>query len=205
MLETMVAFNMAEHLGGLTFEGPDAPNAPAGYARLLAGGRKPAPTRDGYVALLPYSGDDWVNFFKEAGRDDLAREFDLKDKHERNAKVKELYAAMHDVTRQMTTDACMALCDRLDIPATRLWSIQDLPNHPHLKAVDFFEHVEHPTEGPIRSVRTPTLFGATPAQTPRPAPHIGQHTEELLREAGYDGKAIAEMSSRGIVACFAMP
>jgi formyl-CoA transferase len=205
MLETMVAFNMAEHLGGLTFEGPDAPNAPAGYARLLAGGRKPAPTRDGYVALLPYSGDDWVNFFKEAGREDLALEFDLKDKHERNAKVKELYAAMHDVTRQMTTDACMALCDRLDIPATRLWSIQDLPNHPHLKAVDFFEHVEHPTEGPIRSVRTPTLFGATPAQTPRPAPHIGQHTEELLREAGYDDKAIADMTSRGIVARSAVP
>src|SRR5665213_79684 len=52
MLETMAAFVMAEHLGGLTFE---PPAGPAGYVRILAGGRSPSPTRDGYIGILPYT------------------------------------------------------------------------------------------------------------------------------------------------------
>ena len=56
MLETMTAFTLAEHMGGMTF---DPPPAKAGYARLLAGGRKPAPTRDGFVAMLPYTTEHW--------------------------------------------------------------------------------------------------------------------------------------------------
>ncbi|MFZ9407193.1 MAG: CaiB/BaiF CoA transferase family protein [Burkholderiaceae bacterium] len=201
MLETMAAFNMAEHLGGLTFMGPDAPDAPAGYARLLAGGRKPAPTKDGHIALLPYSTEHWVDFFAAAGRSDLADQFDLVDKHARNARVKELYAAMHEVTRSMTTQEALAMCERLDIPATRLWALQDLPDHPHLQSVDLFQTMAHPTEGPIRSVRPATLFSASPAEVARHAPHAGEHTRELLREAGLDDEAIDALHKRGTIRC----
>ena len=69
MLETMVAFTLAEHLGGLSFE---PPTAKAGYARILAGGRKPAPTRDGHVAMLPYTAEHWHALFASIGRTDLA-------------------------------------------------------------------------------------------------------------------------------------
>lgn len=200
MLETMVAFTMAEHMGGLTFEGPDAPKAPAGYARLLAGGRKPAPTRDGAVAMLPYTASHWVKFFQAAGRDDLAQEYNLEDKHERNAKIKQLYADMHGVTRQMSTDELMSLCERLDIPATRIWHIQDLPDHPHLRAVGLFQSMDHPTEGPIRAVRPPTLFAATPAELALPAPLAGEHTDSLMRELGYTDEALAQLEARGIIA-----
>lgn len=201
MLETMVAFNMAEHLGGLTFAGADAPAAPAGYARLLAGGRKPAPTQDGHIALLPYSTEHWVDFFKAAGRQDLAERFDLSDKHARNARVKELYAAMHEVTRSMSTEEALAMCERLDIPATRLWALQDLPDHPHLKAVDLFQTIEHPSEGPIRSVRPPTLFSQSPAEVARHAPRVGEHTREVLREAGYDEDTIEALREQGLIHC----
>jgi crotonobetainyl-CoA:carnitine CoA-transferase CaiB-like acyl-CoA transferase len=201
MLETMVAFNMAEHLGGLTFAGPDAPDAPAGYARLLAGGRKPAPTRDGYIALLPYSSEHWVDFFAAAGRSDLAEKFNVADRHARNARVKELYAAMHEVTRSMSTEEALAMCERLDIPATRLWRLQDLPDHPHLQSVDLFQTVAHPSEGPIRAVRPPTLFSASPAELARHAPRIGEHTLEVLREAGLCDQEIAQLQQRGTILC----
>lgn len=201
MLETMVAFNMAEHLGGLTFAGPDAPDAPAGYARLLAGGRKPAPTRDGYIALLPYSSEHWVDFFAAAGRSDLAEKFNVADRHARNARVKELYAAMHEVTRSMSTEEALAMCERLDIPATRLWRLQDLPDHPHLQSVDLFQTVAHPSEGPIRAVRPPTLFSASPAELARHAPRIGEHTLDVLREAGLCDQEIAQLQQRGTILC----
>src|SRR5579864_9279424 len=61
MLETMAAFVLVEHLGGLTFE---PPKGGPGYPRLLEGGRKPAPTKDGHIALLPYTADHWKAFFE---------------------------------------------------------------------------------------------------------------------------------------------
>jgi formyl-CoA transferase len=196
MLETMVAFTMAEHLGGLSFE---PPIGPAGYVRLLAGGRKPAPTRDGHVAMLPYTAAHWVAFFKGVGREDLAAKYKLEDRHERNAQIRQIYADMASVTSQMSTDECLALCDQLDIPATRIYSIDELPQHPHLKAVGLFQSVEHPSEGPICSVRPSTLFERSPAQISIHAPLLGQHTDEMMREVGFDDEAIARLEAQGII------
>jgi len=196
MFETMAAFTMTEHLGGRTFE---PPLGPAGYARLLTGGRKPAPTADGHVAMLPYSNAHWTRFFEGVGRPDLAIQYDLQDRHELNARVAELYADMHAVTRTLTTEALLALCLRLDIPATRLYAIDELPEHPHLKAVGLFQEVDHPTEGRIRTIRPAARFGRTPAQLSRPAPSLGQHTDEVLRESGLTDTDIAALAESGAI------
>ena len=196
MFETMVAFTLAEHLGGLTF---DPPHGSAGYKRLLAGGRRPAPTRDGYVAMLPYSGEHWRQLFKRAGREDLAAKYDFDDRHQRNARIQEIYDDMASVTRRMTSAECLALCEALDIAATRIHTIDELPEHPHLKAVGLFEHTEHPSEGAIVAVRPPTRFARTPAALRRPAPWLGQHNDEVLREAGYDDAQIAALKTGRVV------
>ena len=196
MLETMVAFTMAEHLGGLSF---DPPLAKAGYARLLAGGRKPAPTSDGHVAMLPYTTDHWVAFFAAVGREDLARKYNLHDRQERSARVAELYADMTSITRQMSTDECLALCDRLDLPATRIYGIDDLPSHPHLKAVGLFQPLAHPSEGATITVRPPTRFAVTPASVRLAAPRLGEHTVEVLREAGVDDATLARLRTDGVI------
>lgn len=196
MFETMAAFVLTEHLGGLTF---DPPLGPAGYARLLAGGRKPAPTSDGHVAMLPYTVVHWTRFFEGTGRPDLARKYDLQDRHQRNARVRELYADMHAVTRTLTTEALLELCLRLDIPATRLYSIDELPEHPHLKAVGLLQEVDHPSEGRIRTIRPPTRFARTPAELALPAPTLGQHTLEVLREAGLDEADLAALAGAGAI------
>jgi formyl-CoA transferase len=196
MFETMAAFTLAEHLGGRSFEPPEGP---AGYPRLLAGGRKPAPTRDGHVAMLPYTGVHWDRFFRRAGRDDLAAKYGVDDRHARNARVKELYADMHAITRGFTTDALLALCRELDIPATRLYAIDELTEHPHLKAVGLFERQQHPSVGPIVAVRPTTRFARTPADLARPAPELGEHGHEVLREAGLADAEIAALVASGVV------
>ncbi|MGE0312729.1 MAG: CaiB/BaiF CoA transferase family protein [Lautropia sp.] len=196
MLETMAAFTMAEHMGGLTFE---PPLGPAGYARLLAGGRQPAPTTDGHVAMLPYTGAHWRALFEAAGRADLLEKYDLDDRHERNARLRSLYVDMASVTKTMSTDACLALCARLDIPATRIVPIDDVPLHPHLQAVGLFETIDHPTEGPIRAIRPPTRFARTPAALARAAPALGEHTVEVLAEAGFGAEEIAALVADGAV------
>ena len=196
MLETMVAFMLSEHLGGLTY---DPAPAKAGYARLLAGGRKPAPTKDGYIAILPYSAENWREFFKAAGRADLADLYGVADKHQRNARFLDMYRDMALATRTRTTAEWMDLCAKLDIPATPIYAIDDLPQHPHLKAVGLFQSAEHPSEGPIRYVAPPTKFAASPASVRYAAPLLGQHTREILCEAGYGEAQIASLLARRIV------
>jgi crotonobetainyl-CoA:carnitine CoA-transferase CaiB-like acyl-CoA transferase len=196
MFETMVAFTLAEHLGGRSFE---PAQGPAGYVRLLAGGRKPAPTRDGFVALLPYTGEHWRKFFGRVGRADLSEKYAIDDRHARNARVKELYADMATITRTLGTEELLALCRELDIPATRIWRIDELPEHPHLQAVGLFERQQHPTVGPIVAVRPPTRFSRTPATLDRHAPTLGEHSDEVLREAGFSPDELAALHAQHII------
>jgi crotonobetainyl-CoA:carnitine CoA-transferase CaiB-like acyl-CoA transferase len=68
MFESMVAFNMADHIFGYTF---DPPEGPMGYSRVLTPSRRPYKTTDGYICLLAYTDIQWVRFWEEVGRPDL--------------------------------------------------------------------------------------------------------------------------------------
>jgi formyl-CoA transferase len=140
-----------------------------------------------------------VALFNAVKREDLARKYNFADRQERNARILELYADLRAVVGQMTTDECLALCDRVDIPATRIWAIDDLPQHPHLKAVGLFQPTQHPTEGATISVRPPTLFAQTPADMRLPAPLLGEHTFECLREAGLDDATLQRLAASGVI------
>jgi formyl-CoA transferase len=182
MFETMVAFTLAEHLGGLTF---DPPPAKAGYMRLLEDGRKPAPTRDGHIAILPYTGEQWASFFRGVGREDLAQKYGIHDRRERNVHMVAMYRDMAAITRLKSTKEWMAFCKEHDIPAMPLSTLDELPDHPQAKAVGLVRDAEHPSEGKIRYVAPPTRFAASPASVRRPAPRLGEHTAEVLAELGY--------------------
>lgn len=196
MFETMAAFTLTEHLGGLTF---DPPQGGGGYARLLTGGRKPVPTRDGFVAMLPYTTDHWAAFFTGVGRDDLARKYDLQDRHQAQCTHPRAlcrHARGHArVERQRSAGTVRAAGH---------------PGHPDLvhrssaaapagQGVGLLQKVHHPTEGPIWALRPPPRFARTPAELASPAPTLGQHTEEVLREAGFDDGDLAALAGCGAI------
>jgi crotonobetainyl-CoA:carnitine CoA-transferase CaiB-like acyl-CoA transferase len=66
-----------------------------------------------------------------------------------------------------------------------------------LVATGFWQFQDHPTEGRLRMPSFPVNFGSTPATTTRPAPRLGEHTEEILREAGLDAATIAALGAAG--------
>jgi formyl-CoA transferase len=193
MLETMAAFVLAEHMGGMTFEPKEGG---AGYARLMRGGRRPMRTKDGWLALLPYTGEHWTAFVSEIGRLDLVPV--ATDRIARNKHIQELYGAMRDALETRTTEEWLATCDKLDIPVTRLYGLDDLPDHPHLAATGFFQTQDHPVVGRIRVTRPPTKFSATPAVIARHAPQLGEHTREILGEAGLSEEEIAALVARNV-------
>lgn len=196
MLESLVEFTLTEHMGGMAFQ---PALGKAGYGRIVSGGRKPQRTEDGYVAILPYGPTHWRSLFLELGRSDLLTKYTLTSRADVNAVVRDLYRELGEITPFKTTACWVATCEALDIPVTPIYGIDDLPEHPHLKAVGMFQTREHPTEGTIRMVRPATRFATTPAGIRTLAPGLGQHSAEVLLEAGFSACEVEKLARDGVI------
>jgi len=196
MLETMLAFTLAEHMGGLT---RNPATQKAGYSRVLSGGRQPSPTQDGYIAMLPYTNHHWESFFRDAGEEALGKELGVTNRITRNANIQGLYAALHKITATKTTAEWIEICDRLDIPATPIYTMEELPSHPQLQAVQLFTDEIHPDLGAIRYVRPPVKFAKTPAKVRHQARRLGQDTESILTDLGYSISDIQSLVNQGAI------
>ena len=135
MLETMTAFVMAEHMGGLTF---DPPSGEPGYSRMLAPDRRPHQTADGHICILPYTDRHWRDFFRIAGRPEMADDPRLADAQTRSRHVAELYALIAECVRDGSTASWLEKLKSADIPSGPVNPLGGLPDDEHLGAVDMF-------------------------------------------------------------------
>ena len=197
MLEVMTQFTLMENLYGHTFDPPDGP---IGYPRVLAEWRRPCRTKDGWITVLAYTDKQWVRFVTEAGRPELATDPRYARLAGRTKHIDDTYALVAEMLRERTTDDWLAVLDRLEIPCARVNKLEELEQDPHLSAIGFFRKVEHPTEGPLTMTAPPVNFADTPAEIRRMAPTLGQHSAEILREAGLSDAEIAAMAETGATA-----
>ena len=197
MFECFASFVMNEHQQGRVF---DPPLGPAGYERLLTPWRRPHETADGHLCVLPYNDRHWRRFFEIAGRPDLAEDERFADMTRRSRNIEELYRILADIMRSRTTADWLAALEVADIPCMRMHSPETLFEDPHLQAVDFFQTFDHPSEGRLVHMRPPVSFSKTPGSIRRQAPQAGQHSEEVLREAGLDPAEIRVLIEAGVTA-----
>jgi crotonobetainyl-CoA:carnitine CoA-transferase CaiB-like acyl-CoA transferase len=196
MLENMASFVSSEHLGAATF---DPPVGPTGDGRLLSPNYKPVPTKDGYATVRPNTNAQAFAFFDAIGRPELKTDprFDSAASRTKNA------AAYFEVQSTglvgKTTDEWIELFDKLDVPAARYNTIDELMTDPHLKDVGFFKEEQHPTEGKLRRSKPANTFSGGMRENQGHAPLMGQHTREILAEAGYGKAEIDALLAAGAV------
>ena len=195
MLETMTGFVMGDHMGGLTYE---PPLDKGGYARHLSPDRRPYQTSDGYICVIVYNDKQWDRFFKATGRDDLRINPKFATFAARALNIDVVYAELAHMLRQRTTAEWTDLLNKADIPTLPMHDLESILTDPHLVGTNFFPVVDHPTEGAIRSMRVSATWSDTPATPERLAPRLSEHSEEILREAGFSADEIAALIRDGV-------
>jgi crotonobetainyl-CoA:carnitine CoA-transferase CaiB-like acyl-CoA transferase len=194
MFEMLVSYVMAEHLYGRVFEPGEGP---AGYARLLTRNRRPFRTKDGYVAMLPYTNEQWRAFCEVAGRPDLADDSRFQSLSSRLANVADVYKEVGEIAKTRTTAEWLETLGPTKVPVMMVNSLEDVIEDPHLEATGFWQMADHPTEGRLRMPGVPVSFSATPGDVRRLAPRLGEHSLEVLREAGLQEDEIRALLDSG--------
>lgn len=178
MFETMAQFVLADHMGGRAFR---PPAGEMGYRRLLSRTRGPYATKDGYLSIVVYTDRHWHAFTQLVGIPDLLEKdprFQSQESRTVHAENIGRFLESHLVKR--TNAEWLSILHKADIPASPVNSLDALLDNSHLNAVDFFEEIDHPTEGRLTVCRFPVRFGRTPASVRRLAPNLGEHTGEIL-------------------------
>lgn len=192
MFETMAAFMLAEHANGAMF---DPPLGTATYPRAVAPNRKPYRTRDGYIAALIYNDKQWAAFV-EAVKLPWASDPALATLEQRAKQIDSIYARIAETIAERTTQEWLDLFRKLEIPAAPLRTPAELFDHPHLKAVGFFETVQT-AQGPVHFPGVPTWLSRTPGRVAGPAPGLGEHTREVFAQFGLTSTCSDQPASPG--------
>jgi crotonobetainyl-CoA:carnitine CoA-transferase CaiB-like acyl-CoA transferase len=195
MFETVTSFNFAEHLSGAAFV---PPLAPPGYVRVLDANRRPHRTKDGFMVVLPYNDKQAKGFFKAAGRPDLAEDERFATARARAQNVDQYYGLISELIATRTTAEWTELLKQADVPSIAVNTLEDVIEDEHFAATGFFVEYDHPSEGRVRTTGVPLHFEATPGSATRLVPpRLGEHTREVLGEAGFSQSQIDAMVASG--------
>jgi crotonobetainyl-CoA:carnitine CoA-transferase CaiB-like acyl-CoA transferase len=187
MLDTMRAFTLAEH-GGSAICRP--PRGPAGYPRIMTPLRGPAATADGWLAVQPHRDEQWDALVRAAGLDELAGDPRLSSRNLWREPGFG-YATLSRVLATKTTAQWLEFCSEHRIPAAEAAGIDEI--------IEELPEAEHPRAGRYKVIPPPVRFSASPASVRRPAPQVGEHTREVLAEAGLTPEQIAALQEAGVL------
>ena len=195
MFENIARYVLEEHMYHQTF---DPPIGTTGDPRLFDPGARPLPTKDGYMCISANTNAQAFAVFDAIGKPEYKTDPRFSSVAARFKHVPEYFAARAEGLKHKTNAEWIEIFDREDVPAMQYHTLESLMEDPHLKDVGFFRKFDHPTEGRMIDMALPNKSTAGSRTDFTPAPKVGQHTVEVLREAGYDDAAIDAMVAAGI-------
>lgn len=170
---------------------------PMGSAHPLNAPYQAFPTKDGWINIGAANQNNWERLVTALGAPQLAEDERFINGHKRMDNREVLIATLEPLFAPKTTDEWLAAMEAAGVPAGPVLSIMEMHADPHVLARDMVVELDHPVAGPTKAIGLPIKFSDTPGKVVRPAPRLGEHTAEVLAEAGFDAAAIDRITSAG--------
>ena len=196
MLDTVVFFLWSSDMGGHTFIGDELEHETAqSYIDLVY------ETADGYISVAVVADKDWRGVSAALERPDF-----LTDQRFTTAALRE---DNKDARTRLTQDALLSFksadaiqrLEQQDVPCAPVLTRKEMIRHPQIAANNILLDYGHPDAGQLRQARQPAVFSSTALSAPQPAPQLGQHTREVLQQAGYSDKEIEQLTQDKAIVC----
>jgi crotonobetainyl-CoA:carnitine CoA-transferase CaiB-like acyl-CoA transferase len=173
--------------------------APTGSAHLLAAPYQAFRASDGWINIGGANEANWQRIAEVLGHPEWRDDPRFANNAARMRNLDALTAAMDAVLVTRTKAEWTAVFDAAGVPVGPVHSIGEALAHPQTKARGMIVDLVHPQAGATRALGCPIHFSATPASVTRPAPMLGEHTREVLREYGYVDAEIDDFIAEGVV------
>ncbi|MEO0361996.1 MAG: CoA transferase, partial [Pseudomonadota bacterium] len=179
MLDTVLAFLWGSDMGGHTFVGDELERETAqSFIDLIY------ETADGHISVAVQSNKEWEGLTRAFGKPEWVTDPRFATAALRGENIDARLELTQEVLRNDTTESWLKRLEAEDVPCAPVLSRREAIRHPQIAANGSLVEYDHPVAGPLRQARPAPRFSATPTEVRRPAPALGEHTEEALREAG---------------------
>ncbi|MEZ3163198.1 CaiB/BaiF CoA-transferase family protein [Halorubrum sp. RMP-47] len=156
-------------------------------------------TSDGYVVVACSSDRFWPPLCEAVDRPDLLADERLETNEGRVRNREFVDRELGETFSAMSTAEAVERLEAHDVPASRVRDVSEVFADPQIEARGMLAEAEHPTAGTVRFPGSPMHFSRTPTTVRRHPPALGEHTESVLREYGYDAGDVDELRARGAI------
>ena len=191
MLDTMVSFLWPEGMAPFTRVDEDTREARATPHDMIF------PTADGYITLGAVSDREWRALCEAFGRPEWIEDPRFATGSARSANRQERLESVEAALAGFTSAEILARLEAHDVPSGPVLPRRAVLDHPQVVTNGIVSEIDQPGLGRARQPRPAARFEATPSPSPRPAPTLGQHTREVLEEAGYTAAEIEDLRAEG--------
>ena len=172
---------------------------PMGSAHPLNAPYQALATRDGWINLGAANENTWKRLLEVIDAKHLNQDKRFSSNAARMQNREQLIVVLEEYFTTRDTNEWVQILNQAGIPAGPILTIEQMHNDPQVLARKMVTEVNHPVAGEVRTIGAPVKFNSTPAGINRAAPVLGQHTAEVLREAGYSDSEIQKLSTDGAV------
>ena len=192
MLDAVIAFVWPEAMAYHTFVSPEVPKINPVARRDMV-----YDTSDGYIIVSTVAHREWQAFCRAADRRDWLEDPRFQNTAGLVAHAAERLEMMAEVLKTQTTEYWLEVLDEVDVPCAPVLTRDNVHLNPQVQANGIIVEQEHPVAGLVRQARPAEQMDVTPSAISRPAPTLGQHTEEVLLEMGLTHERISELRESG--------
>lgn len=158
------------------------------------------PSQDGHLVLAIGNDATWQKFCEHINRPEWSTDERFKTNPARTDNHAELEPLLSELFSRKPTETWLEELEEIGIPCGPIQSIEQVVNHPQIQAREMITEIEHPDAGPLLMPSSPVKLSETPSAIEKPAPRLGEHSEEILKDLlGLNDDSIRRLREENVI------